>query len=68
MGVKAGAKEGPAFTQERCTDVTQASPEQTALTARRRKNAERAEGLINQLGIDALAVIGAGQLIRPLQQ
>jgi hypothetical protein len=62
----AHALDAPAALRE--PDVAQASAEQAALTLALGNDAERAEALVDGLGIDALAVVGANELESPAAQ
>jgi hypothetical protein len=46
-------------------DVAQASPEEAALALPLGNDPERAEALIDDLGVEALAVVGADELVAP---
>ena len=48
--------------------VPEAAAEQPALSSAGRLYAERAEAPVDQFGVDALAVVGAAQLVAPAQQ
>ncbi len=48
--------------------VAQTATEQTTLTVLRRCHAERAESLVYEVGVNALPVISAAQLVLPARQ
>ncbi len=49
-------------------DVTEASTEKTALSLVLGDNAERAAALVDDVGVDAFAVVGADELVAPASE
>ena len=62
----AHALQAPAALRE--PDVAQPAPEQPALAARVRQHAERSEPAIDRRGVHPDAVVGAAQLVAPVEQ
>ena len=80
VGLVAGGREEPRFDRSfgahaldptatlREPDVAQAPAEETSLTLALWNDAERAEALLDDVGVDTFAVVGANELVPPAAQ